>query len=152
MSHPHMDDMADVSCELIAWEIFESYAKAVIRNYGRNLRRSLFRRQKHEVVEEAPCLTLSSEDHYPSDDHKLEVAGRAYIIHNEAVYNALLCLPETKMEALILHFWEPQTDAKLAQHFGVTDRTIRKWRRQSLEDIRRHINGGADIAKEDRSG
>ena len=150
MPHPHMDNIADVSCELIAWEIFESYAKAVIRNYGRNLRRSLLRRQKHEIVDGTPCLTLSIEDHYPSDDHELKVAGRVYIVHNELVYNALVCLPEAKMQALILHFWELQTDAKLAQHFGVTDRTIRKWRRQSPEYIRRHINGGTDFANEDR--
>lgn len=67
-------------------------------------------------------------------------------IHHEAIYEGLMILPKFKMEAVILHYWELKTDIELGQHFGVTDRTIRKWRQQSIEEMRKFVNGGGCIA------
>lgn len=145
MTHPRADRPTDTSSELIAWAIFDSYAKRIIRNYGRNLRRGLFRRMKHEVVNDEPNNAIVSEDHYPSEDLWFKVGNRVYCIHHEAVYEGLLRLPDNKLEALVRHYWELQTDVEIGRYFGVTDRTIRKWRQKSIEEIRQYVNGGTEV-------
>lgn len=140
MSHPHMEP-PDICREIVAWEILESYAKKVIKNKGRSLRRSLYRRIRHEIVEENPEPNEAHTDRYPSEDYHLHVGERVYSIHNELVFRALKRLPEKKLSALILYYWELWSDVQIGLQYGVSDRTIRSWRRQSFDQIREFVKG-----------
>lgn len=151
MAHPHNVNTEVSLNEKIAWEVFEAYAKTVIRNYGRNLQRGLLRRHRKETVEADPAYIVTWTDHYPCEDYCLVVGSCVYHIHHEAIYEGLMLLPKCKMEAVILHYWELKTDIELGQHFGVTDRTIRKWRQQSIEEMRKFVNGGGCRTNENRT-
>lgn len=144
MSHPQPEHPTDLSCELIAWEVFEAYAKKVIRNYSRNLHRDFFRRHKREYMESLTDQSLPVADQYSWNQHSIVIDNRVYHIQSDALYDGLMRLPQHKREGLILHYWELQTDEELGERFGVTSRTIRRWRRQSLEDIQQCIGGEYD--------
>lgn len=144
MSHPQLEYPTDLSCELIAWEVFEAYAKKVIRNYSRNLRRNFFRRHKRECVETFTEQNPPVADQYFWDQHRIVIDNSVYHIHYDALYDGLMQLPQHKREGIILHYWELETDEELGERFGVTSRTIRRWRRQSLEDIQRFIGRESD--------
>ena len=137
MSHPH----DEAKCgELIAWEFFEAFVKKVAKNHARNLRRTLFRRMKREASQNLDeQLVVSMDKHSPNF---IEIDGILYEVHNDLVYQGLMQLPEKHLHALILHFWECWLDAQIASLFGVGDRTIRKWRKQSLDKLRKTIKKG----------
>lgn len=140
MSHPRTEP-PDVCREIVAWEIFESYAKKVIKNKGRSLRRSLYRRIRREILEENPEQYETHVDRYPSEDYHLHVGERLYSIHNELVFRALKLLSEKKLSALILYYWELWSDVQIGLRYGVSDRTVRNWRRQSFDQIREFVKG-----------
>lgn len=141
---------SDTYCDIIAWEIFESYAKKTIRNRGRNLRRSLIRRLNRDSIlenlenQENPENLAQFEtyaDHYASDDYHFQVGDKTYSIHNEYVYSGLLRLPDSRLGALVMYYWELWSDEQIGMRYDVTSRTIRNWRSQSIEQLRRYIEG-----------
>lgn len=150
LSHPHTEP-PDVCREIVAWEILESYAKKVIKNKGRSLHRSLYRRFRREIAKENPAQYETHVDRYPSEDYNLRVDDNVYSIHNRLVYRALKQLSHKKLSALILYYWELWSDDQIGSQYGVSDRTIRAWRRQSFDQIREFVKGESENESENQT-
>lgn len=135
MSHPHPD------LEVITWGFFEAYTKKVAHSTAHNLRRSLFRRLSHEgpMPDEACC---AEQDEFPSEKNEVKINGKVYILRNNLVYQGLLKLDEKLLSSLILHFWEGWTDRQIAAHYTINERTVRKWRKKSIDSIRNTVQKG----------
>lgn len=95
--------------EDILCSMFESFCITAIRNFGRNLKRAIKNRQKHdgtgeESVEYLVSL-LSTEDVYAADQLVLDVDGLPCVLENELLYNALLTLPDKERRVILYDFW-----------------------------------------------
>ena len=150
MSHPYRGNAEDKSREIIAWVVFESYAKTVIRNKSRSLKRNGARAALRQTYTKDQLSPHNYYDNYPSDVLYVHANGMMYGVHNLVVYESLMSLAEERREPLILHFWAEWTDDDLALHYEVSSRTIRKWRHQALVDLRGYISGGCSVAKTDK--
>ena len=125
---------------------FDSFCKRVVRNKYRDMEKAKSRRSKHEVSLDAYLKQLQTNDQYPSDEHQIKAGQVSCMVQCILVHNALYSLPEDRREALLLKYWEKWSDEKIADHFGVVERTIRKWRKDSLEQVK------SQIKKEYRNG
>lgn len=87
-------------------EMFDSFCKTVSRNYSRNLKRAKRNHDKHFTQEPVELLLeLWGEwDEYPSQPYSLYVNGYPCAIESEALYNALLSLPEKQRMVILLDF------------------------------------------------
>lgn len=150
MSHLYTGNAEDKPREIIAWMVFESYAKTVIRNKGRSLKRNSARAALRQTYIKDQLSLHDYYDNYPSDVLYVHANGMMYEVHNLVVYEGLMSLTEERREPLILHFWAEWTDDDLALRYGVSSRTIRKWRHQALVDLRGYISGGCSVAKTDK--
>ena len=66
-----------------------------------------------------------------------------YFVQDDRVYCGLMLLSDKHLEALVLHFWESWTDKQIAAHYNIVERTVRKWRKSSLEIIRQAVSGSS---------
>lgn len=89
--------------------MFESFCAAAIRNFGRNLKRAMRNRQKHDGTGEESVEyligQLSTEDVYTAEQFVLEVDGLPCVVENELLYNALLSLPDRERRVILYDFW-----------------------------------------------
>jgi len=125
---------------------FDAFCKTVVRNKYRDMEKAKSRRSKHEVSLETYLKQLQTNDQYPSDEHQIKAGQVSCTVQCGLVYNALYSLSEDRREALLLKYWEKWSDEQIANHFGLRERTIRKWRKESLEQVK------LQIKKEYRNG
>ena len=118
--------------------MFDSFAKTVSRNYVRNLDRAEANRDKHYADEPAEYILemLGREDSYPSDAFVLYADGHSYTVESEALYKALLSLPEKQRSVLLLDFWGEFTDEEISKRLEVTVRTVYNLRRRAYSRVR----------------
>ena len=126
--------------ESILCAMFESFCAAAIRNFGRNLKRAMKNRQKHdgtgeESVEHLIGL-LSSEDRYASEQFVLDVDGLPCVLENELLYNALLSLPDQERRVILYDFWYDYKDREISEKLEVTVRTVYNLRQRAFRKIR----------------
>ena len=124
---PHLPDDGDAENaprEDIAWTVFISFEKTVLRNESRTLWRKERHRKKVEQTEYIQDYGGSETDYYVVYDNIIVVDRKEYTIHNDALFHCLKQLPNNWMEALVFRFWEKWTDKQIAAHFRVSERTI----------------------------
>ena len=128
-------DREDILCAM-----FESFCITVIRNFGRNLKRAMKNRQKHDGAGKEPVEyftgLLSTEDRYASEQFVLEVDGLPCVFENELLYNALQSLPDRERRVILYDFWYSWTDEEISKKLEVTVRTVYNCRQRAFKKIR----------------
>jgi len=114
---------------------FDSFGKAVIRNERRNIDRAWERRKiVEQQIFQRNKDTLPF-DQYPSDKFTVRAGHFQCILSDEKLYEAMRALPENLCGVLIAQFWQGWNDYRIAEHYRVSDRAIRKWRKKAYEQI-----------------
>ncbi len=120
--------------------IFDSFCKAVLRNELRNYYKKDARVQESELASEDPSEYASVEslqwDDYPSDHLFVLYDEQRYLLDNETLCRAMQALPQSQLGVLILDFWRGWSDKRIAELYGVSDRTIRNLRNRAFREIR----------------
>lgn len=116
--------------------MFDSFCKNVVKNARRNMNRKRLRHKRHEVLnphyeEKAKCI-----DYYPSDDSFVQAGELSCKVKNELLSEAMNSLPENRRGAIILEFWRDFDDKPIANYYHVDPRTVRRWRKQSITDMK----------------
>lgn len=135
---PHLpdgDEAENTSRAEVAWTVFVSFAKTVLRNESRTLWRKERNRQRINQTEYIHDFDQAETDYYVVYDNIIVVNRKEYTIHNEALFHCLKQLPNNWMEALVFRFWEKWTDIQIAAHFRVSERTIRNWRTKAIQRL-----------------
>ena len=128
-------DREDILCSM-----FESFCITAIRNFGRNLKRAIKNRQKHDGTGEESVEyligLLSAEDRYSSEQFVLDVDGLPCTLENEFLYNALLSLPDKERKVILYDFWCDLKDKEISEKLEVTVRTVYNLRQRAFKKIR----------------
>ena len=129
-----MTPFIDKSCRI---KIFDCFVKTVMRNEYRDAAAEKKRIQNREAKPDLMNV-LEIEDVYPSEHFILDNEKYPCLIASDWLYDAMLELPKTQRETLILEFWYGYGDQEIAAYFHVTPRTIYNWRQKAFTAIRKY--------------
>ena len=115
-----MTPFIDKSCRI---KIFDCFVKTVMRNEYRDAAAEKKRIQNREAKPDLMNVP-EIEDVYPSEHFILDNEKYPCLIASDWLYDAMLELPKTQRETLILEFWYGYGDQEIAAYFHVTPRTI----------------------------
>ena len=131
------------SCRI---KIFDCFVKTVMRNEYRDAAAEKKRIQNREAKPDLMNV-LEIEDVYPSEHFILDNEKYPCLIASDWLYDAMLELPKTQRETLILEFWYGYGDQEIAAYFHVTPRTIYNWRQKAFTAIRKYYERNGDERK-----
>ena len=138
-----MTPFIDKSCRI---KIFDCFVKTVMRNEYRDAAAEKKRIQTREAKPDLMNV-LEIEDVYPSEHFILDNEKYPCLIASDWLYDAMLELPKTQRETLILEFWYGYGDQEIAAYFHVTPRTIYNWRQKAFTAIRKYYERNGDERK-----
>ena len=138
-----MTPFIDKSCRI---KIFDCFVKTVMRNEYRDAAAEKKRIQNREAKPDLMNV-LEIEDVYPSEHFILDNEKYPCLIASDWLYDAMLELPKTQRETLILEFWYGYGDQEIAAYFHVTPRTINNWRQKAFTAIRKYYERNGDERK-----
>ena len=138
-----MTPFIDKSCRI---KIFDCFVKTVMRNEYRDAAAEKKRIQNREAKPDLMNV-LEIEDVYPSEHFILDNEKYPCLIASDWLYDAMLELPKTQRETLILEFWYGYGDQEIAAYFHVTPRTIYNWRQKPFTAIRKYYERNGDERK-----
>lgn len=138
-----MTPFIDKSCRI---KIFDCFVKTVIRNEYRDAAAEKKRIQNREAKPDLMNVP-EIEDVYPSEHFILDNEKYPCLIASDWLYDAMLELPKTQRETLILEFWYGYGDQEIAAYFHVTPRTIYNWRQKAFTAIRKYYERNGDERK-----
>ena len=138
-----MTPFIDKSCRI---KIFDCLVKTVMRNEYRDAAAEKKRIQNREAKPDLMNV-LEIEDVYPSEHFILDNEKYPCLIASDWLYDAMLELPKTQRETLILEFWYGYGDQEIAAYFHVTPRTIYNWRQKAFTAIRKYYERNGDERK-----
>ena len=138
-----MTPFIDKSCRI---KIFDCFVKTVMRNEYRDAAAEKKRIQNREAKPDLMNVP-EIEDVYPSDHFILDNEKYPCLIASDWLYDAMLELPKTQRETLILEFWYGYGDQEIAAYFHVTPRTIYNWRQKAFTAIRKYYERNGDERK-----
>ena len=136
-----MTPFIDKSCRI---KIFDCFVKTVMRNEYRDAAAEKKRIQNREAKPDLMNVP-EIEDVYPSEHFILDNEKYPCLIASDWLYDAMLELPKTQRETLILEFW--YGDQEIAAYFHVTPRTIYNWRQKAFTAIRKYYERNGDERK-----
>ena len=135
-----MTPFIDKSCRI---KIFDCFVKTVMRNEYRDAAAEKKRIQNREAKPDLMNVP-EIEDVYPSEHFILDNEKYPCLIASDWLYDAMLELPKTQRETLILEFWYGYGDQEIAAYFHVTPRTIYNWRQKAFTAIRKYYERNGD--------
>ena len=138
-----MTPFIDKSCRI---KIFDCFVKTVMRNEYRDAAAEKKRIQNREAKPDLMNVP-EIEDVYPSEHFILDNEKYPCLIASDWLYDAMLELPKTQRETLILEFWYGYGDQEIAAYFHVTPRTIYNWRQKAFTAIRKYYERNGDESK-----
>ena len=138
-----MTPFIDKSCRI---KIFDCFVKTVMRNEYRDEAAEKKRIQNREAKPDLMNVP-EIEDVYPSEHFILDNEKYPCLIASDWLYDAMLELPKTQRETLILEFWYGYGDQEIAAYFHVTPRTIYNWRQKAFTAIRKYYERNGDERK-----
>ena len=138
-----MTPFIDKSCRI---KIFDCFVKTVMRNEYRDAAAEKKRIQNREAKPDLMNVP-EIEDVYPSEHFILDNEKYPCLIARDWLYDAMLELPKTQRETLILEFWYGYGDQEIAAYFHVTPRTIYNWRQKAFTAIRKYYERNGDERK-----
>jgi len=123
---------------------FDSFAKSVIRNAGRNIVNAEKRKSKEVLVD-------SNMDGYPFDTYVREENFSKYVITDrnghycdltdKFLYDAVLLLTEGQKEVLIMEFWYGMKQSEIAKALKITGRAVSSRKKNAFDSIRKNYKG-----------
>ena len=138
-----MTPFIDKSCRI---KIFDCFVKTVMRNEYRDAAAEKKRIQNREAKPDLMNVP-EIEGVYPSEHFILDNEKYPCLIASDWLYDAMLELPKTQRETLILEFWYGYGDQEIAAYFHVTLRTIYNWRQKAFTAIRKYYDRNGDERK-----
>ena len=138
-----MTPFIDKSCRI---KIFDCFVKTVMRNEYRDAAAEKKRIQNREAKPDLMNVP-EIEDVYPSEHFILDNEKYPCLIASDWLYDAMVELPKTQRETLILEFWYGYGDQEIAAYFHVTPRTIYNWRQKAFTAIRKYYERNGDERK-----
>ena len=135
-----MTPFIDKSCRI---KIFDCFVKTVMRNEYRDAAAEKKRIQNREAKPDLMNVP-EIEDVYPSEHFILDNEKYPCLIASDWLYDAMLELPKTQRETVILEFWYGYGDQEIAAYFHVTPRTIYNWRQRGGAAIRKYYERNGD--------
>lgn len=138
-----MTPFINKSCRI---KIFDCFVKTVMRNEYRDAAAEKKRIQNREAKPDLMNVP-EIEDVYPSEHFILDNEKYPCLIASDWLYDAMLELPKTQRETLILEFWYGYGDQEIAAYFHVTPRTIYNWRQKAFTAIRKYYERNGDERK-----
>ena len=138
-----MTPFIDKSCRI---KIFDCFVKTVMRNEYRDAAAEKKRIQNREAKPDLMNVP-EIEDVYPLEHFILDNEKYPCLIASDWLYDAMLELPKTQRETLILEFWYGYGDQEIAAYFHVTPRTIYNWRQKAFTAIRKYYERNGDERK-----
>lgn len=138
-----MTPFIDKSCRI---KIFDCFVKTVMRNEYRDAAAEKKRIQNREAKPDLMNVP-EIEDVYPSEHFILDNEKYPCLIASDWLYDAMLELPKTQRETLILEFWYGYGDQEIAAYFHVTPRSIYNWRQKAFTAIRKYYERNGDERK-----
>ena len=138
-----MTPFIDKSCRI---KIFDCFVKTVMRNEYRDAAAEKKRIQNREAKPDLMNVP-EIEDVYPSEHFILDNEKYPCLIASDWLYDAMLELPKTQRETLILEFWYGYGDQEIAAYFHVTPRTIYNWRQKAFTAICKYYERNGDERK-----
>lgn len=138
-----MTPFIDKSCRI---KIFDCFVKTVMRNEYRDAAAEKKRIQNREAKPDLMNVP-EIEDVYPSEHFILDNEKYPCLIASDWLYDAMLELPKTQRETLILEFLYGYDDQEIAAYFHVTPRTIYNWRQKAFTAIRKYYERNDDERK-----
>ena len=138
-----MTPFIDKICRI---KIFDCFVKTVMRNEYRDAAAEKKRIQNREAKPDLMNVP-EIEDVYPSEHFILDNEKYPCLIASDWLYDAMLELPKTQRETLILEFWYGYGDQEIAAYFHVTPRTIYNWRQKAFTAIRKYYERNGDERK-----
>ena len=138
-----MTPFIDKGCRI---KIFDCVVKTVMRNEYRDAAAEKKRIQNREAKPDLMNVP-EIEDVYPSEHFILDNEKYPCLIASDWLYDAMLELPKTQRETLILEFWYGYGDQEIAAYFHVTPRTIYNWRQKAFTAIRKYYERNGDERK-----
>ena len=138
-----MTPFIDKSCRI---KIFDCFVKTVMRNEYRDAAAEKKRIQNREAKPDLMNVP-EIEDVYPSEHFILDNEKYPCLIASDWLYDAMLELPKTQRETLILEFWYGYGDQEIAAYFHVALRTIYNWRQKAFTAIRKYYERNGDERK-----
>ena len=138
-----MTPFIDKSCRI---KIFDCFVKTVMRNEYRDAAAEKKRIQNREAKPDLMNVP-EIEDVYPSEHFILDNEKYPCLIASDWLYDAMLELPKTQRETLILEFWYGYGDQEIAAYFHVTPRTIYNLRQKAFTAIRKYYERNGDERK-----
>ena len=115
---------------------FDTYCKKVIRNAAREMLRAKAKRYKAEYL--CPCPIdgdAVTSLHLPKE-LVVSATDTSVFVQYPAVFDSLMQLPAKHRDALVMKYFMGLTDKDIANKLGVGMRTIRKWRKQSMTNLK----------------
>ena len=109
-----MTPFIDKSCRI---KIFDCFVKTVMRNEYRDAAAEKKRIQNREAKPDLMNVP-EIEDVYPSEHFILDNEKYPCLIASDWLYDAMLELPKTQRETLILEFWYGYGDQEIAAYFS----------------------------------
>ena len=134
-----MTPFIDKSCRI---KIFDCFVKTVMRNEYRDAAAEKKRIQNREAKPDLMNVP-EIEDVYPSEHFILDNEKYPCLIASDWLYDAMLELPKTQRETLILEFWYGYGDQEIAAYFHVTPRTITTGDKKRLQQSASIMKGMA---------
>ena len=122
--------------------LYDSFIKKVLKNRSRTLKKRCYRHaQYNKLITVQLFQNRTSSLSQTCENNVLFIDGVTIQIENDALYEALLTLPEQYFLVIMLTFWFEYSSNALATRFHVTDRTIRNWREKALTELQRRLKG-----------
>ena len=125
--------------EVIA--LYDSFIKKVLKNRSRTLKKRYYHQAQCGELATIQLFCRQNNSLQPTYENEiLLVDGLPIHIESNALYEALLTLPEQHLLVIMLTFWFEWSTTELAKRFHVTDRTIRNWREKALSELQKQLD------------
>lgn len=124
----------------VACEMFDAYCKQILCNALTDFLRKKNYLNEHEIPMADMDLYIASGNRLSELSSEsvlvIDFEGMPYPLENEALHKALTTLSERYIGVLLLKYWHRMNDLQIAKHFQISERTVRYWRKNAIEEIK----------------
>ena len=119
---------------------FESFISKLIKNEGKDARKEIARRAKHEVtfsqLIESELSQISTTDNYEMESMTFAIKGDTVTVHDIMLGKALASLPPQRREVILLSYFLNLNDMQIGDIMHLGTSTINKRRHATLHRLK----------------
>lgn len=127
---------------------FEHFCKQILKNERNDYHRKIKQQREHEVLfSELSPKTLEQFavwDKYFEDTYLFEIMGFEVAVADELLAEALKTLPQDRLEIILLSYFLGMSDPEIAGRLNLIRRTVSHRRKNSLQALKKFMEGFAD--------